>query len=255
MNSSRRSPGLLFRYSLMNSSIRIGTKPIAQPLSLASTDAWSPAIHARFFSNAAFRNLETIPGFLNSRPPKSYPGVSGCRPDGESRGLNISRLVPSLSCARSVRPWAVRAKASSNGLFTGSAAAIKRRLRLANVPRRIAGIRPGPILIHSADSIFLVCCQLATHKGWGVHACRSRSSERQVSELVDRFSRGVDGVGNLLDLLRLHVLSRNTRHHGTPQVHERLHDFRRSATLEAPSCFLQARKQLTDLGLVGLKVR
>ena len=36
MNSSGRSPGLLFRCSLMNSSIRIGTKPIAQLPSLTS---------------------------------------------------------------------------------------------------------------------------------------------------------------------------------------------------------------------------
>src|SRR5580704_7436550 len=35
MNSSGRSPGLLFRCSLMNSSIRIGTKPITQLPSLS----------------------------------------------------------------------------------------------------------------------------------------------------------------------------------------------------------------------------
>jgi len=33
------------------------------PLLYRLTDAWSPAIHARFSSNAALRNLETIAGF------------------------------------------------------------------------------------------------------------------------------------------------------------------------------------------------
>ena len=79
MNSSGRSPGLLFRCSLLNSSIRIGTKPITQLPFLSLTHPQPPTILCDFFQLCLFGR---IPGILNSPAGKSQPGAGGSRPNG-----------------------------------------------------------------------------------------------------------------------------------------------------------------------------